>query len=267
MLQRIHEKLGTAGFIISIVALVAALGGGAYAASGGLTKKQKKEVETISKKFAGAPGSPGAPGAKGDTGAAGGNGTNGSNGTNGAPGTSVTNTPLAKGNVNCPEGGAEFKVGSGAATRACNGTTGFTSTLPPEKTETGTWSVTIPPTKEFFEFVSEISFPIPLPEAGKAVYFNAEQVLNEEFSEGCSWKLEEANAVPKSTKPGTLCVFAQEEEMAKTTGPQLKAPGENISPGKYGPAGSAMFFTKETNTVASKAVAYGTWAVTAPKGP
>ena len=33
MFDRIHQKLGTAGFVISIVALVAALGGGAYAAS------------------------------------------------------------------------------------------------------------------------------------------------------------------------------------------------------------------------------------------
>ena len=31
-ISRIHQKLGTAGFIISIVALVAAFGGGAYAA-------------------------------------------------------------------------------------------------------------------------------------------------------------------------------------------------------------------------------------------
>ena len=52
MLTRIHRKLGTAGFVISIVALVAALGGGAYAASGGLTGKQKKEVEKIAKKYA-----------------------------------------------------------------------------------------------------------------------------------------------------------------------------------------------------------------------
>ncbi|MBA3867401.1 MAG: hypothetical protein H0X42_13840 [Solirubrobacterales bacterium] len=49
-ISRIHQKLGTAGFIISIVALVAALGGGAYAASGGLSGKQKKEVEKIAKK-------------------------------------------------------------------------------------------------------------------------------------------------------------------------------------------------------------------------
>lgn len=86
MISRIHEKLGTAGFVISIVALFAALGGGAYAASGGLTAKQKKEVTKIAKQYAGKPGATGpagpagAAGAKGDPGAAG-------KGETGAPGT------------------------------------------------------------------------------------------------------------------------------------------------------------------------------------
>jgi hypothetical protein len=65
-IRKVHEKLGTAGFIISIVALVAAMGGGAYAASGGLTKKESKEVEKIAKKYAGKyAGKPGADGADG----------------------------------------------------------------------------------------------------------------------------------------------------------------------------------------------------------
>jgi hypothetical protein len=92
MFHRIHQKLGTAGFVISIVALVAALGGGAYAAKNGLTGKQKKEVEKIARKYAGKNGAPGASGpagsagAKGDKGDAGTNGTNGSSGTAGAKG-------------------------------------------------------------------------------------------------------------------------------------------------------------------------------------
>ena len=82
-ISRIHQKLGTAGFVISIVALVAAMGGGAYAASGGLNGKQKKEVEKIAKKYAGKPGaagpagSNGSNGAKGDTGATGAEGKQG----------------------------------------------------------------------------------------------------------------------------------------------------------------------------------------------
>jgi hypothetical protein len=71
------------------VALVAALGGGAYAAQQGLNGKQKKEVKKIAKKFAGKPGAPGATGPqgpKGDTGATGSAGKDGTNGTDGEDG-------------------------------------------------------------------------------------------------------------------------------------------------------------------------------------
>jgi hypothetical protein len=135
MISKIHQKLGTAGFIISIVALVAALGGGAYAASGGLSGKQKKEVEKIAKKYAGKPGpqgATGAPGAKGDAGAKGDNGAPGANGTNGAPGSNGTN--------------------------GTNGTTGFTATLPKGATETGNWGFSR--TEETL-IIAPISFAIP----------------------------------------------------------------------------------------------------------
>ena len=51
MFSRIHEQLGTAGFVISIVALVFAMAGGAIAANGGLNGKQKKEVKKFAKKY------------------------------------------------------------------------------------------------------------------------------------------------------------------------------------------------------------------------
>jgi hypothetical protein len=85
-IRSIHEKLGTAGFIISIIALVAALGGSAFAAKGALTHKQKKEVRKIAKKEAKREaqteakkyaGKPGPAGAKGDTGAKGDRGAKG----------------------------------------------------------------------------------------------------------------------------------------------------------------------------------------------
>jgi hypothetical protein len=146
MFERIHQKLGTAGFIISIVALVAALGGGAYAASGALTGKQKKEVEKIAKKVGGKPGPAGAqgpagpagaPGAKGDAGTAGTNGTNGTNGTDGAPG--------------------------------APGLTGFTETLPSGKTETGAF-VAGPYGEGVIATRAPISFAIPL-ELPAAAFF------------------------------------------------------------------------------------------------
>ena len=89
MVSRIHNKLGTAGFVVAIVALVAALSGAAIAANNGLTGKQKKEVTKIAKKYAGkngkngAPGPAGAPGAKGPAGATGPAGTPGQDGEDG----------------------------------------------------------------------------------------------------------------------------------------------------------------------------------------
>ena len=56
MLTQLRSQFGTAGLVVAIVALIAALAGGAYAASGGLTGKQKKEVTKIAKQNAGKPG-------------------------------------------------------------------------------------------------------------------------------------------------------------------------------------------------------------------
>jgi hypothetical protein len=50
MLSRLHNKVGTAGLVVAIVALVAALAGSAYAAKDVLTKQEKKQVEKIAKK-------------------------------------------------------------------------------------------------------------------------------------------------------------------------------------------------------------------------
>lgn len=153
MFSRIHNKLGTAGLIVSIVALVFALAGTAFAAAG-LNSKQKKEVTKIAKKYAGKPGpqgqagpqgpqgpagpagavgpqgakgDPGADGAKGATGPTGptGPGGTGSTGPTGPTGTSVTLSSIPPGEVECNEqGGAELKVGSGTPVEVCNGEEG-----------------------------------------------------------------------------------------------------------------------------------------------
>lgn len=73
--QRLREPFGKAGLTVAVIALVFAMLGGAYAATG-LNSKQKKEVKSIAKSFQGT-GSAGAAGAKGD---------NGSNGAQGAKG-------------------------------------------------------------------------------------------------------------------------------------------------------------------------------------
>lgn len=127
-IRAIREPFGTAGLIVACVALIAALAGGAYAASNGLTSQQKKEVKKIAKSFQGtgpqgAAGAPGAAGANGKDGAA---GANGKDGTSGANGVSPTGTAFS-GNANgCQEGGVKF---TGANTTvACNGVKGTNGT-------------------------------------------------------------------------------------------------------------------------------------------
>lgn len=273
MLSRIREPFGKAGLTVAVVALVMALVGGAYAA-GALTGKQKKEVEKIAKKFAGKPGAPGATGpagpagpagAKGDTGAAGANGTNG---TNGAPGESVSIAAASVGE--CPQGGTKFsnKTGSG---KACNGQTGFTETLPPSKTETGTWSMLEIQVEWEKLFPVPISFPIPLSGTVTAVYLNQEETKEEAETGGCKWEQGNATAEPEAPA-GTLCVFTQEEEKSELFGSEFPEgvqyftpPGKPSVTEKAGPAGAHMWVQiyGEPGTPATVS-GYGAWAVTAP---
>jgi hypothetical protein len=85
MYQRFHDRFGTAGVVIAVIALVAALGGTAVAA-GGLTKAQEKQVTKIAKKYAGKPGAAGKDGAAGPAGPAGPGGGKGDAGGKGATG-------------------------------------------------------------------------------------------------------------------------------------------------------------------------------------
>jgi hypothetical protein len=252
MLQRIHKRLGTAGFIISIIALVVALTGGAYAASGGLNGKQKKEVEKIAKKYAGKPGPAGAAGAagpagpKGDSGAKGDLGAPGINGTAGANGKSV----VVGNATNCADGGKTIEVeGSGAKSSICNGLTGFTDTLPGEKTETGVWTVGV--TAEFDNLPKRvgISFAIPLaaPLAEGKVHFVAS---GQAAPAGCTG----GTAAEPTADPGNLCVYA--------ASPSSLTFQSLINAGTESPGAGTTGAVLQLNG-GEEATALGTWAVTA----
>jgi hypothetical protein len=283
--RAIREPFGTAGLIVAVIALIMALTGAAFAAAG-LNGKQKKEVEKIAKKYAGKPGAPGAngangsPGAKGDNGAPGANGTNGANGAPGPAGTSVTNTPLAKGNVNCPEGGAEFKVGPGNPTRACNGITGFTKTLPTKETETGSWTINGASTA-FIQPGTGISFSIPLAAAGaegSAWGFTQVETEEEEFGKkavgggscvvgspecvdtGCK-----GTAAKPTASPGKLCVYTGFEFTENISAYRVLKSPDNQAENAYGVSGAALFggfFSPTTEPAFIES--WGSWAVTAP---
>lgn len=260
MFKRVHDRLGTAGFVISIVALIAAFGGGAYAASNGLNATQKKEVKKIAQKFAGKnglngaqgpqgnPGAPGQAGAGGPEGPQGPEGPEGPQGVQGVPGTSVTNIPIPDdgSNANCPSGGAQFRVGTGEPTYACNGEGGegggYPETLPSGSTETGYWEVLGEAGVTLGESTATtISFPLRLASPpAETILIEDPTTASEEDKEKCPGESLE----PQATV-GVFCLYVGFAESAVT-----------FNFGGPTAFGAVLFFNK-TNK------AFGTWAVKA----
>ena len=266
MISRIRAKLGPAGFIIAIVALVAALAGGAYAASGGgLSGKQKKEVEKIAKKLAGkngtngTNGTNGSPGAKGDTGAKGDKGDPGSPGSAGSPGASgksVVLTTEAPG-ANCVDGGVKAEVEGSATSKkfVCNGQTGFTDTLPSEKTETGTWLFEAKG-GEGENTLVPISFPIPLSPADAAAVTVHKWIQGKpaEQDPQCEGTVNDPKA-----EAGTICLYST-TGADKTKIPPLSDPAELLGEGHVGPTGAILRWEEFSGPTQVG----GSFAITAP---
>jgi len=158
-MKRVHEKLGSAGFLIAIVALIAALTGTAIAAVG-LNGRQKNEVTKIAKKYAGKPGPAGPAGPVGPAGAP---GPKGDSGAPGAPG----------------EDGEEGPPGPAGPTE---------TELPSGRTMTGVWSFRT--TTESAMLVN-ISFPLRLPSA--PIFMSPD---DPEFATKCPGSASEPKAVP-----------------------------------------------------------------------
>jgi len=245
--------------IIAVVALVFAMVGGAFAASSGgsgsdavASKAKGKRGPTgpRGKKGATGPAGPAGPqgpaGANGKDGLNGVNGATGDTGAQGIPGTSVTNTAIPVGNLNCQErGGAEFKVGSGAATFACNGKEGPEGPLldvtPQGRLWTGGWAVSI---NSEGDTATSISYPFPLeaPPAATWVIKSGQEGI--ENAEDCPGSFAEPDA-----KEGVLCFY---------TG--LESEALNLSSGFAATtAGMALFTSGGT----PGALGIGTWAVRA----
>lgn len=267
MFRRLHNRLGTAGLIVAIVAVVVALGGSALAASNALTGKQKREVKNIAKQYAGKDGSQGpagqtgAPGPKGDAGGAGTNGTNGKDGeagkdgtngkdgepgkdgTNGKNGENVNVIPLSKGDANCNEGGAKITNLSGTA-YACNGASGESGdgTLPSGRTMRGYWIVEGKQAMQVFgSAVTAISFPMPVKVAPTETVLIGDETDSEAEKEKCAGTSEAPSATP-----GVLCLYV-ELTFTKVT----------LAAGTASTFGAGLVFG-ETDE------ALGSWAVKAP---
>jgi hypothetical protein len=264
MYRRFHDRFGTAGVVIAVIALVAALGGTAIAAKGALTGKQKREVEKIAKKFAGKPGSPGPAGSNGTNGKdgpPGPNGTGGINGSNGADGASVVllnETPL-----NCDEGGFTYEIeGSAEENEVCNGESGedgepwTVGAAPSGALMKGTWALSANATAASEALYTPLSTTVPLGGVIQKVLKGGESFVG---VIECPASGTAANPAPAvlvaSGEPanGVVCVYPATE--SNLTFSPIEAKLSNSK------GGVVLQFDA---TAAGPATAYGSWAMYAP---
>lgn len=268
--KRFRDRLGAngPGLTIAVIALVFALVGGAFAAGGGLTGKQKKQVEKIAKKYAGKPGAPGTAGAPGAAGTPGAKGDKGDQGIQGPAGKGVTVTPIATGNaLECEERGGALVKQEGAATgvKVCTGKEGSPWTaggvLPEKATETGAFSAqgTAADIKGLF---AAISFQIPLPGTLDATHVLVGSAFPKPSQ--CTGNISSPKAAP-----GFLCVYVSADSEG-TSLERIEDPialrSENLAGAST--AGARLRFSVPVAVPGFPeeeiAVASGTFAVTAP---
>jgi hypothetical protein len=275
MLSPLRNRFGIPG-VISVIALVFAMFGGAYAA----TNDGKAQSSAKAKKGpkgpkgatgpAGAQGPAGPVGAKGDTGAA---------GANGKDGISPVGAVFVGSKGGCTAGGTEYK---GATTDfVCNGKKGAAGnpwsvggTLPSEQTETGTYlMISETGIGVYFGFyaLANISFPIPLPEtlaSDHTIYVPT----TEEVPEECENEEHtgDASASNPEASPGYLCVFKaassnmdQSEFLFFFNGGNAEGAGVAGTTLAQAPTAAASE-PPEEGAPPPGARSEGTWAVTAP---
>ncbi len=255
MFSLIRKQFGTAGLVVSIVALVAALGGSAFAAAKFVTKQEATKIaQREAKKF---PGPAGPAGAAGAAGAAG------------------------------PQGpaGAAGKAGSTGPT-GNTGTTGPTGPAP--SVLTGVWSAggekgaaggSVP-------LLASISYLLGLKNTPKVVYvgapggfFKTETGLEAIVIDQETGKVTSSAQTPAelevlcgsgtianpSAKPGSLCVFAQVEEAIPADLAKLfLAESSNFWINPTPKNGVALPFTlkeAELGFETTGGIAKGSWAV------
>jgi hypothetical protein len=229
----LRTRFGIPG-LIATVALVFAMTGGAFAAKYLITSTRQISPSVLKKLKgnAGPAGAPGAPGAQGPAGLAGPAGAAGKDGAKGATG----------------EAGAKGATGATGPTGKEGSPWTNLGTLPSGKTETGFWAVNATKADEVGAY-APITFNIPLAaglEPSKVHY-----VVSPEGE--CTGTADNPTA-----GKGHLCVYQAPGGILNLTAPEIAnittAPGTNVS-------GAFLIFSKPTE---EPAIAWGTWAVTAP---
>ncbi len=217
-MSTLRTRFGIPG-VISTIALVFAMTGGAFAAKYLITST-KQISPSVLKKLKGAAGPAGAAGAQGAQGAAGANGTNG---TNGSDGTSAKTKAFAGVKGSCTEGGIEVESASPVAlvcngkkgTNGTNGSPWVVGTAPQGVVMKGTWAI-----QKYHEATSNtenipvpISTGVPIDPLGglglNAVYMPPGPA-DPANPVGCTGTAEEPKAELAEATPngGTVCIYA-----------------------------------------------------------
>jgi hypothetical protein len=261
MFSTLRNRFGIPG-VISVIALVFAMFGGAYAASnssGGGKATASAKAKKGPRGPKGATGPAGPAGLAGPQGPAGAKGDAGAAGSNGAPGTSATATSFAGSKGTCTKGQGGLEVSSASPVAyVCNGEKGKEGSpwtaegmLPQGSTETGTWSVFAGPTEETAApLYTSVSFPIPLEESlgETSVHFMRANTT----STACP-----GSALKPTAETGNLCIYTGFEEFLEPK------PGEGIVRPDFeavgaGPSGAILQFVQNISAVRG----FGSWAVT-----
>lgn len=246
--------------IVAVIALVLAMTGGAYAAKKYLITSTKQISPAVLKSLRGQAGPAGKNGANGANGAAGPQGTPGPQGSKGEPGAQglkgEQGAQGAKGEQG-PQGakgerGLEGPKGE-QGPKGDPGQTGFTSTLPSGKTETGAWSMTVGKALGALEeegvALASLSFNIPLekgiPEGNVKILEQSKSATTE-----CPSSSEEiAEGRPAKAASGFLCVYEIQGVLTPENVAETNSNGVVLF-SKAKPSEEGFY-------------AYGVWAVTA----
>jgi hypothetical protein len=269
----LRNRFGIPG-VISVIALVFAMLGGAYAASnnggGKATASTKAKRGPKGPKGATGPAGPQGPagpaGAKGDAGAPGAAGAPGKDGAPGAPGAGVTTASFNGAKGTCTDGGIEVKSAS-PAVNVCNGKEGeqgeagedgepwVAGTAPHEVVLKGTWAVHTTAAAAGEEIPVAISSGVPIPTSGVQSY-NVDLVPPGgpdpfEFI-GCG-------GTPETPTPGAFggatCVYAEKATNVKPWEEEDLFSNRLV----VGSGGGLLFFLKAQT--AGPVIAYGSWSM------
>lgn len=234
------ERFGVPG-ILSVLALVFAMAGGAYAAKGVIITKLSQIKPSVQKQLqgktgpqgpagaAGAQGPEGKQGPAGKEGVEGKQGPEGKEGKEGKAGASVVATEVEVGESECEKrGGSKFKVGASPATFACNGKEGpegkegkegkegspwVAGQAPAGAVLKGTW--TLP---QYSAAAAGEAIPVPISTGvplSTASFVHVAVVppgpANPEQAQGCTGTAEE----PTATNPTFACMYEEEASNLK----------------------------------------------------